>query len=59
MNANPNGRRRMQVVTKKRTRPRRLMPPPIVGSPEVLAEALFSLPESHIWVFMKGKSFRD
>lgn len=41
------------------TRPRQEMPPPIRESPEVLATALFNLPEDHVWIFMKGKSFRD
>ena len=59
MNSTPNGDRRIRSTTKKGTRPRRRMPPPIAGSPEVLAEALFSLPQRHTWVFMKGKSFRD
>ena len=44
---------------KKSTRPRRPVPPPLPGSPERLAKALLELPESHKWVFMKGKSFRD
>ena len=35
------------------------MPPPITDRAEVLADALFSLPARHTWVFMKGKSFRD
>ena len=47
------------IRLRKRMRPRRQMPPPIRDSAEVLATAFFSLPESHVWVFMKGKSFRD
>ena len=59
MNTNLNGQRRPQITKRKRTRPRRVMPPPITGSAEVLADAVFSLPERHTWIFMKGKSFRD
>ena len=54
-----SGQRRVQITVKKGTRPRQILPPPIVDSPEVLARALFSLPERHTWVFMKGKSLRD
>ena len=56
---NHNGQRRVQITRRKSTRPRRALPPPINDSAEVLARAVFSLPEQHIWVFMKGKSFKD
>ena len=60
MNANStNGHQRPQIIIRKRTRPRRVLPLPIVSTPEVLAEALFNLPQSHTWIFMKGKSLRD
>ena len=59
MNSNPSGQGRPQITTKKKTRPRRDLPSPMTDSAEVLAEAVFSLPECHTWVFMKGKSFRD
>ena len=59
MNSNSNGQRRPRINKRLRTRPRRALPPPITASAEVLAEALFSLPQRHTWVFMKGKSFRD
>ncbi|MYC05574.1 MAG: hypothetical protein F4X57_00055 [Chloroflexi bacterium] len=49
----------VQIVFKKSTRPRRTLPLPVDRSAETLAAALFDLPESHTWVFMKGKSFRD
>lgn len=58
MNTHLNGRR-ADIKVKKRTRPRRAMPPPITDSAEVLAEAMFRLPQTHTWVFMRGKSFRD
>ena len=51
--------RRVQITIRKSTRPRRVLPPPISDSAEVIAKAIFSLPDHHIWVFMKGKSFRD
>ena len=35
------------------------VPPPVLASPERLVEALLELPESHNWLFMNGKSFRD
>ena len=44
---------------KKKTRPRRPVPPPLPASPEELAKALLELPENHTWIFMNGKSFRD
>ena len=44
---------------KKRRRPRRPVPPPLLASPERLVKALMELPETHTWIFMKGKSFRD
>jgi len=53
------GQRRVEITIRKSTRPRRVLPPPISDSAEVLAEAVFGLPEDHTWVFMKGKSFRD
>ena len=59
MNSNSNGQRRPRLNRRLRTRPRRVLPPPITASAEVLAEALFSLPQGRAWVFMKGKSFRD
>ncbi len=59
MNSNSNGQRRPRINKRLRTRPRRVLPLPIAVSAEVLAEALFGLPEQHTWVFMKGKSFRD
>ena len=59
MNANSNGQQRPRIIIKKRTRPRRVLPPPITASAEVLAEALFNLPQRHAWIFMKGKSLRD
>ena len=59
LSCNLNGQRRMQINVRKGTRPRRALPLPINDCAEVLASALFSLPERHIWVFMKGKSFRD
>ena len=59
MTTNLNGQHQTQVTIKKKTRPRRIMPPPITDRAEVLADALFSLPTRHTWVFMKGKSFRD
>ena len=49
----------VQSILRKRTRPRRAMPPPLPVSPEDLAKALLELPEDHAWVFMKGKAFRD
>ena len=49
----------LMVTKKRRTRPRRTIPPPLPGSPEMLATALFELPASHVWVFLGGKSFRD
>ena len=59
LSCNLNGRRCVQITVRRRTRPRRILPPPIVDSAEVLARALFSLPQRHTWVFMRGKSFRD
>ena len=59
MNSNPGGQRRPQITIKRKTRPRRALPSPMTDSAEILAEAVFSLPERHAWVFMKGKSFRD
>ena len=44
---------------RKRRRPRRPVPPPLLASPEWLVKALMELPETHTWVFMKGKSFRN
>ena len=44
---------------RKEGRPRRPVPPPVLASPERLVEALLELPESHNWLFMNGKSFRD
>lgn len=48
-----------QSILRKRTRPRRTMPPPLPAGPEELAKALIELPEDHTWVFMRGKAFRD
>ena len=59
LSCNFSGQRRVQITVKKGTRPRRVLPLPITTTPEVLAEALFHLPQSHTWVFMKGKSLRD
>jgi len=59
LNCTFSGQRRVQITVKKGTRPRRVLPPPITASAEILAEALFSLPEHHAWVFMNGRSFRD
>lgn len=59
MDSNPSRQRRPQITTRKKTRPRRALPSPMTDSAEVLAEAVFSLPERHTWVFMRGKSFRD
>lgn len=48
-----------KTYTPKKTRTRRTALPPLPVNAEGLAEALFELPERHIWAFMKGKSFRD
>ena len=51
--------RKPQVKKRRRTRPRRPLPPPLPASPEMLAAALFELSESHEWKFLNGKSLRD
>ena len=53
------GQQGVQIARRRSTRPRRALPPPINYSAQVLAKAMFSLPEHHTWVFMRGKSFRD
>ena len=52
MNSNSNGQRRPRIDRRLRTRPRRVLPPPITASAEVLAEALFSLPQHRTWLFL-------
>ena len=43
-----------ETSTPKKTRTRRTALPPLPVNAEGLAEALFELPERHIWAFMKG-----
>ena len=47
------------IKKRRRTRPRRPIPPPLPASPEMLAAALLELSESDEWTFLNGKSLRD
>ena len=46
------------LIRKEGGRSRRTIPPPLPASPEMLAKALFELPERHTWRFLKGRSLR-